>query len=420
MHRTERILIRPSDTNYRAVAFLCRQAKTIFNCANYLARQSFFDGDLLPWNKIDINIRNGAFRNPAYSMIPNAMSQAIIRKMGIDWKSYFASLRQWKKQPGLFKSKPRPPGYAKKSKTALMPFQSLSCINGHIVLPKKTGITPIRIKCCENQPIQAKGDQQTILEVRFVPHGSCFWLEVVYRMDSRTLNSKTAVLLDKKKHLSIDIGINNLATIVSDQPGFAPVLINGKAVKSINHLFNKDAAILRRKGHGALLSAKSVKRSCWINDHFHKASRFVIQLCLDNDIGTLVIGHNPGWKQSVNIGKVNNQKFVSIPHAKLINQISYKAAEYGIDVIVREESYTSQASALDGDQVPQYDAGNNIKYRFSGRRVKRGLYKTQMGLLLNADVNGALNILRKEIGDSFLKSVADEGLVFRPRRVTLT
>ena len=137
-----------------------------------------------------------------------------------------------------------------------------------------------------------------------------------------------------------------------------------------------------------------------------------------HDIGTLVIGHNPGWKQDVAIGKVNNQKFVSIPHAKLIEQICYKAEEYGIQVIVREESYTSKASALDLDSVPTYTPGG-AKHTFSGRRVKRGLYRARNGVEINADVNGALNILRKEIGDSFMKAVADEGLVFRPKRITL-
>jgi putative transposase len=300
-----------------------------------------------------------------------------------------------------------------------MPFKDMSCRDGHLLFPKKAGLQPIRVNCCENQILKAKGDEQIILEIRFVPHGSCYWLEVVYEKRSTEVDRSKSVLLDKKKHLSIDLGINNLATLVSDQPGFVPVLINGQVVKSVNHLYNRDVAKLRSKGHKKLIEAKSVKRFCWINDHFHKASRLVIQTCLDHDLGTLVIGHNPGWKQAVNIGKVNNQKFVSIPHAKLIEQIRYKAEEYGIQVVVREESYTSKASALDLDPVPNYDSKSGAKHRFSGRRVKRGLYQAASGLQLNADVNGALNILRKEIGDSFFKAVADEGLVFRPKRVTL-
>lgn len=139
---------------------------------------------------------------------------------------------------------------------------------------------------------------------------------------------------------------------MSDQPGFHPVLVNGKAVKSVNNLYNKDVASLRSKGNNKLIEAKSVKRFCWINYHFHKASSLVIQTCLNHDFGTLVIGHNPGWKPDANIGRVNNQKFVSIPHAKRIEQIRYNGEEYGIQMIVREESYTSKASALDLDPVP--------------------------------------------------------------------
>ena len=419
MYRTERILIKSSDTNYRAVDFICRQAKTVYNCASFLMRQSFFDGKLIKWADADKQIKAGQREHPAYSAIPNVMSQAVIKKLGDDWKGYFEALRAYKVTPGKFKAKPKMPGYAQYSKTALMPFKDLSCRDGRIHFPKKTGISPIQIHCVKNQIMKAKGDNQIILEIRFVPHGSCYWLEVVYEKRSTDVDRKQAVLLDKKKHLSIDLGVNNLATLVSDQPGFRPVLINGRVVKSVNHLYNRDVAKLRSNGHKKQIEAKAVKRFCWINDHFHKASRLVIQTCLDHDLGTLVIGHNPGWKQDVNIGKVNNQKFVSIPHAKLIEQIRYKAEEYGIQVVVREESYPSKASALDLDPVPNYDSKSDAKHRFSGRRVKRGLYQAASGLQLNADVNGALNILRKEIGDSFLKAVADEGNVLRPKRVTL-
>lgn len=418
MLRTERILIKPSDQNFRAVARLCREAKTIYNCASYLMRQSLFDGKMIPWAAADKILKSEFSGHPAYSKIPNAMSQAIIKKLGDDWRGYFSALSEWKKSPEKFKAKPKMPGYARNSKTAIMPFQHMSCVGSKIQFPKKTGISPIPVNCCKNQKLKAKDGEQVILEVRFVPHGSCYWLEVVYRLKS-TNNDKKVVLLDKKKHLGIDLGINNLATIVSDQPGFVPVLINGKVVKSVNHLYNKDAAKLRSNGHKKLIEAKSVKRYCWINDHFHKASRLVIQTCLDHDIGTLVIGHNPDWKQEVNIGKVNNQKFVSIPHAKLIEQIRYKADEYGISVIVREESYTSKASALDLDPVPNHTKFGGKTHHFSGKRVKRGLYRAGNGVEINADINGALNILRKEIGDNFLKVVADEGLVFRPKRITI-
>ncbi len=420
MHRTERILIKPNDANYRAVAKICRTAKTVYNCANYLLRQELFSGNSVRWGDADKLIKAGMrHRHPAYHEIPSVMSQAVIKRLGEDWSSYFSALKEWKSTPSRFLGKPKMPGYAKGSKTALMPFKDVACVNGEIIFPKKAGLLPIKIACCKNQVMKAKGEDQIILEIRFVPHGSCYWLEVVYRLRSTNVDRKHAVLLDKAKCLAIDIGVNNLATLVSNQPGHRPVLINGRVIKSVNHLYNKDAAKLRAKGHGKLLEAKGVKRFCWVNDHLHKTSHFVIQHCLKHDMGRLVIGHSPDWKQGIRIGKINNQKFVSIPHAKLIEQIQYKAEEYGIQVIVREESYTSKASALDLDPVPTYNPISLQYHQFSGRRVKRGLYKTKAGHFLNADVNGALNILRKEIGDSFMVSNKLNSHWFRPLSITL-
>jgi putative transposase len=396
---------------------MCRKVKTVHNCANYLMRESFFATALIKWDLADFHIRMGKHQHEAYQEIPNAMSQQTVRRLGDSWDSYFKALKAYNDNPESLTGKPKIPGYAKGSKTAIMPFQAMKCVNNEIIFPKKTGLSPVKITCCKNQPMMAKGEDKVIMEVRFVPQGNCIWLEVAYKISDEKQKEKNSVLLDKKKHLGIDLGINNLATIVSDQPGFRPVLINGKTVKSVNHLYNKDAAALRSKGHAEMLRARGLKRSCWMNDHFHKVSRHVIGLCLKNDIGTIVIGYNKGWKDSINIGAVNNQKFVNIPHMKLVEQIQYKADEYGITVILREESYTSQASALDLDPVPTYDPKSKGVHIFTGKRVKRGLYRTSTGQLVNADVNGALNILRKEIGNGFVQALADEGAVLRPMRV---
>ena len=417
MQRTERILIKKSNPNFKAAHHLCKLAKTIFNVANYMMRQSYFEGDLRSWSSVDKQLKSVASGHDSYQALPGAMSQAIIKKLGADWSGYFSSLKAWKKHPERFKAKPKPPGYAKHSKTALMPFQHMKCVGGFIHFPIKMGLQPIQVDCCQNQILKAKGADKIIAEIRFVPHGNCYWLEVVYSKYSKETDFKQAVMLDASKYFSIDLGINNLVTMISNQPSYRPVLINGKTIKSVNWKYNKNAASLRSSGSLSHLSSLTVNRFNWINDFLHKVSRFIINECLMHDVGTLVIGNNPGWKQAVNIGKVNNQKFVSIPHATLIDKILYKAEEYGIKVIVREESYSSKASALDLDSVPAYQKG--VKQSFSGRRIKRGLYKTAKGLLLNADVNGALNILRKEIGDNFIESVANEGRVFRPVRVNL-
>jgi putative transposase len=177
--------------------------------------------------------------------------------------------------------------------------------------------------------------------------------------------------------------------------------LKGKAIKSINAKYNKGKAELARRKKSNHISSKSSKRYWRINDYFHKVSHWLIQECVRTDTGKIVVGLNPNWKQRIHIGRVNNQKFTAIPHAGLIYKIINKAERYGIEVILREESYTSKASALDLDALPHY-AKTIDNPLFSGRRIKRGLYKSANGTLINADVNGSINILRKEIGDDWI------------------
>ena len=167
----------------------------------------------------------------------------------------------------------------------------------------------MKIRCTSKQSVLAKSETAIVKEIRYVPHGSCFWLEIVY---------------DENKILHQYI-INNLATLVSNKPDFKPVLISGKPVKSLNQRFNKNKAELQSLAHRKLIAHQSVGRFCAISDYFHKVSRHIIEICVQGDIGHVVIGKNSDWKQNINIGKVNNQKLVSIPFASLIRKITYKA-----------------------------------------------------------------------------------------------
>lgn len=245
-----------------------------------------------------------------------------------------------------------------------------------------------------------------------MPKGNHFEVQITHE-SALTDRLNFSPLLDKSRACGIDLGINNLLTLVTNQPDVSPVLIKGGSLKSINAKYNKDAGELRSNEKFAHLKARGARRHRQVSDILHKASRAVIDFCLNNDLGTLVIGKNKDFKQNINIGRVNNQKFVSIPHARLIDLIVYKASKQNIKVTVREESYTSKASSLDFDEIPSYSVGVKNKIKFSGKRVKRGLYKTR-DALLNADVNGALNILRKELGDASL-SLIDKGCVTQPR-----
>lgn len=412
--RTERILVRPSNENYQAIRHACRLAKSVFNVANYRIRQAFINNsEVISHSAVDKALKKTA--HEAYKGMPSAASaQRVIQVLGKDWKSFFASIKDWRKSPEKYKGRPKLPNYAQHQKTFIVGRNGFKVENSHVHLTGSEilNLKPFKIMCCDNQPFNQKAELSVVQDIRFVPKGKCYFIEVVYKNNS----ASKAVSLNKSNVFGIDLGIDNLATITSNQQGLRPVLINGKVIKSINNKYNKDKAKLQSCGKGKHVLAKSIKRYNWINDHLHKVSRYIIDMCLKTDTGVIVIGKNKDWKQSIGIGKVNNQKFVSIPHAELVNKLQYKAEEYGIEVIVREESYTSKASAIDLDHIPTH--GKNDKKTFSGKRVKRGLYKASGGKMLNADVNGCLNIIRKEFGNDLLRGLFDSGCVFQPMRVT--
>ena len=220
--------------------------------------------------------------------------------------------------------------------------------------------------------------------------------------------------MNPNEALCCDLGIDNFVAFVSTKPGVRPFLVKGKILKSINQRYNKQVAELRSKKHHGHIRIKGVKRYWQIQDWMHKASRLAVNFCLAHDLGCIVIGTNKDWKQRVNLGKRNNQNFVMLPHAKFIEMVRYKAEEYGIQVAVREESYTSKASAMDFDEIPDFDPkGRNPTTSFSGKRLKRGLYRSSKRHLINADINGAANIGRKELGDEWLKKLLElDGGVF--------
>ena len=235
-------------------------------------------------------------------------------------------------------------------------------------------------------------------------------------------------LVDFKGIAAIDLGLTNLATITTNVKGLTPIIVNGNPLKSINQFYNKQKAVLQselqkqnpKRFISNRLNKLTAIRNNKVDTYLHQASRTIIKYLLQNQIGTLVIGNNAQWKTNINIGKKNNQNFVQIPHTKFIKQLTYKAQLLGITVIITEESYTSKASFLDRDLIPKYKEGQ--KHSFSGLRVKRGLYKSANGTLINADVNGSLNILRKAIPNVFAEGIEGLGVIpfrFTPGKVTL-
>jgi putative transposase len=403
-NQVERIVIRPGHENFEACRLLCLRARRIYNSALYQMRQAFFAEQKLTAPVIDKQLKTQ--QPELYQQLGSAAAQNTVLLMGDNWKGWIKGLQAYKKSPAGFLGKPKIPKYCQKAKTYVVSRNGFKIQNGKVSLSCPKGLTfpPLTLRCCRNQSFNEKANKTVVGDMRIVPMGTSFIVELVYRLQRRPLRRRGNLPKSSiHRVLAMDIGIDNLVAIMSNQPGYRPVLIKGKTIRALNAAYNSDKATLASRDKAGHIRSKSLKRYCKIQDYFHKVSYWVIRHAKEQGIGKIVIGHNPEWKQGVNIGAVNNQKFVSIPHARLIEMLEYKGRMAGITVKIREESYTSQASALDLDEIPTYSPNNTVKHCFSGKRAGR-LYRAQDGLSISADINGAANILRKEIGDSWLSS----------------
>lgn len=258
-------------------------------------------------------------------------------------------------------------------------------------------------------PIKTKIGDNKLCQVRIIPQATCYVVEVIYEKKEQDLN------LNKDNVLSIDLGLNNICTCISNV-GISPFIVNGKVIKSFNQWYNKKKArlmsLIGDKGTSRRINKMTCYRNCWISDKIHKISRYIIDICRSNNIGTIVIGQNRGWKQEINLGKRINQKFVEIPFSDLINKISYKAKLIGINLITHEESYTSKIDHMAFEPLKKQDA-------YLGKRKRRGLFQSSIGKLINADINGAIGIGRKVFGDSYVSRIIDSGLAFNPIRINI-
>jgi len=431
MYRTYQIRIKPGHRLYAYLEDSCHNAKNLYNTTNFYIRQLFTalkqEEPLQPLQQqaldtLDIYLdvmntclrkknRNVPFTLPTkekpfisyrfldalfkvmkqtdYRSLPAQSSQAVMKAVFQAWSSFFTSIREYNKHPQKYTGRPRIPGYTKSNVKEVF-FSNQDCMikaGKFLKLPKTRLRLNIGKLGCTNGKLK---------QVRVVPNHGHYVIELVFSYPQ--LQHKTS-----KSHLmAIDLGINNLATIVTTT-GSKPLLVKGKIVKSINQYYNKMKAhyfsILRQgkqpyKGQytSKRLERLHIKRFCRIKDLFHKTSYHIVKLAVEQDIGKIIIGHNMGWKQGTNMGRRNNQTFCHIPHQRLIEMIIYKAAEKGIKVELTEEAYTSKASFLDNDPVPQL--GDKGEWGFSGNRIHRGMYRSIKGLI-NADVNGAANIMRK-------------------------
>jgi putative transposase len=351
-----------------------------------------------------------------YRSLPTQSSQGIMKTVFQNWKSFYASLREYKVNPNKFKAKPKIPGYSRSEEKEVF-FSNQDCVikeNKFLKFPK----TKEHLNIGKLGFIEGKAKQ-----VRVNPKYGQYVVELIFEVPMKQEMKKS-----KQRYMSVDLGIDNLATIVTNT-GRNPVLVKGKNIKSINQRYNQLKAhytsILRHgknpnKGQFSTKRLEKInhKRFNQMKDLFHKASCLIEKIALDEDIDTIIIGQNKEWKQNTNMGKKNNQSFVSIPHSLLIQMITYKAERNGIQVILTEESYTSKASFLDNDEIPIYGEANS-KMLFSGKRIKRGLYRSKNGTVLNADVNGAGNIMKKVFPKAFDEALLCLEIILKPISVVL-
>ncbi len=382
-------------------------AKNLYNRANYNVRQGMIlTGDFSNYYLLDKVLKT----SPEYQALPAKVSQQTLLNLEQNWRAFFAGIKEYSIHPDKFKGPPKFPKYKDKNGRALVTYTQQAV--------SKKALKKGRIKLSGLKfsfPTKVRFD--VLNQVRIVPQTDCYLLEVIYQKQALEPKAKT------EKIAAIDLGINNLIALTSNQLGFQPILINGRPLKSLNQFYNQKKSHLQTQlPQGQYWSNRLNRltriRKQKINDYFHRVSSYLVGILLENNIDTLVIGKNKNWKQNLNIGKINNQKFTNIPHNILSDKIRYKCELQGIKVKEIEESYTSKASFLEQDTMPVYGEEKSEKIKFSGQRIKRGLYRSQSGRIINADVNGSYNILRKAFPKAFADGI--ERCVVHPRLVTPT
>lgn len=376
-------IIKKTNKIYKELDNLAFLSKNLYNSALYEIRQYYFNTKKY-LNKYELINRFTKINQKDYISLPRKVSQQIIFQVDQNFKSFFSLIKN--KKNLSYNKKIKIPKYLDKNKGRNILVYTSQAISSKLLrknILKLSGLD-----------FELKIFNTNIRQVRIIPRNGYYKIEILYLKETKQQKQKN------NKIASIDLGLNNLATI-----GFNfkhSIILNGKPLKSINQFYNKKLSKYKSKAEklnkiGAYknkIRNISNKRNNRINDYLHKASRYIINHLVFNDVDTLIVGLNKSWKQEINIGRKNNQNFVQIPHSRFISLLKYKAELEGIDFIVREETYTSKCSFLDNESIEKHE-------KYLGKRIKRGLFRTSKGCLINADLNGALNILKKEVSNAF-------------------
>jgi putative transposase len=411
----QQILISPSKDLKALLEFVCTESNNLTNCGIYYSRQFYFKTGKFP-SKVDLITAVGlSQKNKHYQALYSDTAQQILAGVAESFKSFVGLLKGIK--GGIVTQSPKLPNYRKPGGMTVATFtgRSIKLKNGMLRFPLGNLVKTWFGVDAFYLPMPSNLDFKAIREIRILPRNRQFYAEFVYKTEI------SIVEVDKSKVLGIDHGIDNWLTCVSNAG--TSFIVDGLHLKSLNQWYNKMVAKIKEgKVQGFWsnrLAAITEKRNRQMRDAVNKAARIVINHCIDNQIGVVVFGWNTGQKDSANMGKKNNQKFVQIPTAKLKNRIEQLCEQYGIDFIETEESYTSKTSFLDNDFLPTF--GEKPEgWTSSGSRVTRGQFKTKSGIKINADCNGAANIIRKV--SAILKfdlSGVSRGVLSAPKKVLL-
>lgn len=404
MKLVEQHIISRNSPFFRECDFLCLKSKELYNSCLYTIRQAYIKDKLNLLYELHSLMKD----TDQYMTLPAKVSSTVLLMVQHNFKSYFKATAEFHKNPSKFLGRPKLPGYLDVEKGRYFVSFTNQAFSKKVfkksgkILLSKTGIE-------FNTRII---DIESINCIRIIPRNDQYVIEVIYTIPD------VKPLACNDRFIGIDLGVSNLMTVVSNDLEVTPIIINGKPLKSINQFYNKKLAqmtsILETRNHKKTSKGTikvTNKRKLKVDNYLHKASKAVVSYCQENKINTIVIGKNDNWKQDASMGKKSNQGFINIPHSRLIEMISYKSEIAGISVILQEESYTSKASFLNLDNIPTYKKGKINEQEFSGYRESRGVYKIKgQKIRINADVNGAYNILRKAIPTAFSNGIEGIGV----------
>jgi putative transposase len=390
VNRIEQHQIRKSNPMWKVIDELCFKSKNVYNYGNYIIRQEFINNNnWIRYKDLSKQIKH----EDCFKELGSNSAQMTLRRLDKNWKGFFVAIKDYVKNPDKYLGRPKIPKYKKKDGRYVLELTNMQThiIDGYLYFAWK----PLK----QFNDMIKTNIQGRLLQVRFVPKNNCYVLEIVYEKEIATITDQQS-----KRICSIDLGVNNFVTMVNNV-GTKPIVINGKGIKSYNQYWNKKLAYyksvlkkINNKDWSNRLDRLSIKRYNKINNFFHKASKQVIEYCKSFNIDTIVIGKNDTWKQNSNLRKKTNQTFVQIPYELFIKKIKYRAEDVGIKVIENEESYTSGTSFLD-NELPCKKNYNK------SRRVFRGLFKSNKGIKINADCNGAYQIMRKVFPKAFTNGI---------------